>query len=488
MKIPETLVNTLARGAVEEVKREIALKSLDENMMKTPEMKEAVRKLKESWQHSPESGSDIANDIMKMVVGKYSQVQLEMLSGAKITDEDVFSQRLFTQMQVITDVSLLASTLEIIGAIIPTTNLHYLGLALKEYMADTGLTQIVGFGYGMMLSNVFSPLVTYELNTKMRPSLPDPLTAIRSEWKGILPPESVNAILAKHGFSDTYRDALKEESLFYPAPLDLIRFGVRETFREDIVSKYQYDAEYPSDITPYLEMGGLPSLWMKHYWRAHWELPSVQMGYEMLHRGLITLAELNTLIEIADVAPWWRDKLIGISYSPYTRVDVRRLYVDGIITREDVKKNYLEIGYDEKHAENLTVWTCKGLTDTKKETVKDLSESKILLAYTDGEMSVDETTAALEALGYDADEADLLISLTDYTNYKSELTEEYNVLKAEWLAGITDETAAADTMSKLGLSQSEQAKWLRRLARAQRLQEIAAYVKESKAAMKKTEA
>jgi DNA-binding Lrp family transcriptional regulator len=212
------------------------------------------------------------------------------------------------------------------------------------------------------------------------------------------------------------------------------------------------------------------------------------MGYEMLHRGLITLAELNTLIEIADVAPWWRDKLIGISYSPYTRVDVRRLYVDGIITREDVKKNYLEIGYDEKHAENLTVWTCKGLTDTKKETVKDLSESKILLAYTDGEMSVDETTAALEALGYDADEADLLISLTDYTNYKSELTEEYNVLKAEWLAGITDETAAADTMSKLGLSQSEQAKWLRRLARAQRLQEIAAYVKESKAAMKKTEA
>jgi len=457
-------------------------------MIKTPELKGAVERLKESWKHSPEGSSDIAADILHLLEGRFAQVQIETLAGVKFDEKDTFCQRMFDQMMVLTDYSVIASTFEIIGSIIPTTNAQYIGLVMKEYLADTGLTQILGFGYGMLLSNVFSPLVTYELNAKMRPSLPDPLTAIRSERKGILPPESVNAILAKHGFSDTYRDALKEESLFYPAPLDLIRFGVRETFREDIVSKYQYDAEYPADITPYLKKGGLPPLWMKHYWRSHWELPSVQLGYEMLHRGQITSDELKTLLEISDIAPWWRDKLVGISYSPYTRVDVRRLYVDGIITRDEVKRNYLDIGYDDKHAENLTVWTCKQLTDEKKVQVKDLSEAKILLAYTDGEVSVDETTTSLKTLGYDDDESALLISLTDYNNYKSELTEEYNVLKAEYLAGITDETGATERMAMLGLSQSEQAKWLRRLGRAMRLQEIAAYVKESKAVAKKTEA
>ena len=487
MKIPETLVKTLAKGAIDEAKREIALKSLDENLFRTAEVREAVTELKEAWKHSPEGSSDLFHDIIKVLIGKGAQFQFEGVSGVKILSGDTYSSRVFDQMMWITDISLLASALEVIGSFIPTCNAQYLGIVLKEYLNDSGLSQIVGFGYGMMLSNVVSPLLTQELNQKVRPSLLDPSMAITCERQGILSKAETDAILGKQGFSDTYIDAIKKGSLFYPSPLDLIRFGVRETFREDIVSKYQYDAEYPEAITEYLKKGGLPPLWMKHYWRAHWELPSVQLGYEMLHRDKITTDELKTLIEISDIAPWWRQKLIDISYSPYTRVDTRRLYKDGVITRDEVKRTYKDLGYDDKHAENLTTWTCKEITQEKKEKTKDLSQSQILLAYTDGELSKDETATNLVALGYDDAESDLLISMTDYNNYKSELAEEYNVLKAEYLAGITDDAGAKKAMSDLGLSQKEQEKWLRRLKRAQRLQEIAAYVKAEKAAAKAAE-
>jgi len=488
MKIPENLVKTLAKGAIEETKREVALKTLDENMLSTPELKERVRALKESWQHSPEGSADIGRDILNVVVGKVAQVQFESVAGIRIDESDIITQRLFTQMMILTDVSILASALKVIGSLIPTTNAQYIGIVLSDYMHESGLSQMTGFGYGMMLSNVVSPLLAYELNQKVRPSLLDPSMAITCERRGILPKVETDAILGKHGFSDAYIDAQKSATLFFPTPLDLIRFGVRETFKEDIVSKYQYDAEYPTAITEYLQKGGLPPLWMKHFWRAHWELPSVQMGYEMLHRGEITLDELKTLLEISDIAPWWRDKLIGISYSPYTRVDTRRLYKDGVITREEVKRTYLDLGYDDKHAENLTTWTCKEITQEKKEKTKDLSQAQILLAYTDGEISKDETATSLVALGYDDDESALLISMTDYNNYRSELAEEYNVMKAEYLAGIIDESQAGANMSKLGLSQSEQEKWVRRLKRAARLQEIAAYVKAAKAATKAAEA
>lgn len=484
MKIPETLVKTLAKGAIEEAKREVALKSLDENLFRTAEVRGAVTELKEAWKHSPEGSSDLFGDIIKVLVGKGAQLQFEGVSGVKILSSDTYSSRVFDQMMWITDISLLAAALEVIGSFIPTCNAQYLGIVLKEYLSDSGISQIVGFGYGMMFSNVVSPLLTYELNQKVRPSILDPLTAIRCERKVLLPKVEVDGILAKHGFSDAYIGALKEETLFYPSPLDLIRFGVRETFKEDIVSKYQYDAEYPTAIDPYILKAGLPPLWMKHYWRAHWELPSVTMGYEMLHRGLITLDELKTLLEISDVAPWWRDKLVGISYSPYTRVDTRRLYKDGVITRDEVKRTYKDLGYDDIHAENLTTWTCKEITQEKKEKTKDLSQAQILLAYTDGEILKDETTTSLIALGYDNAESELLISMTDYNNYKSELAEEYNVMKAEYLAGITDKAGATKSMSELKLSQREQEKWLRRLDRAQRLQEIAEYVKAEKAAAK----
>jgi len=423
-------------------------------------------------------GLDLLADVLK---GEAAKAQIEAVTGITIDEEDRYTSRLFEQLGLVTNIGAAAAGLEIAGSAIPTTNLQHAGIAVRSYLDVAGLTQITGFGYGMLFSSLVGPLVQHEVYAKARPMLLDAATAIIAERRGFLTSDETSRILAQHGFSDDYQKALAESLTFHPGAGDLVRFAVRDTFRPDIVAKYGYDEEFPSGIVPYGVQGGVSEFWMKHYWRAHWELPSVTMGYEMLHRGKITIEEMQTLLKIGDVAPWWIPKMIDISYSPYTRVDTRRLFKDGVISREEVLRNYRDIGYDTEKAEKMTEWTCKAVTGEKKEKTRDLTESKVLKAYQTGKASTSDTSSALVDLGYDDDEIKLLLALVDYTDEEDDLNGEWKVVKAEYLAGIYTPNTIGDRLNKLQLPQKQQILWRRQLDREVRLVEIAAYVKKQKA-------
>ena len=81
---------------------------------------------------------------------------------------------------------------------------------------------------------------------------------------------------------------------------------------------------------------GLPEEQARNYWAAHWELPSAQMGYAMFQRRIIDHETLVMLLKSLDIMPFWRDKLIEMSYNPLTRVDVRRMYGLGVLSEEEV--------------------------------------------------------------------------------------------------------------------------------------------------------
>ncbi|GAH21078.1 unnamed protein product, partial [marine sediment metagenome] len=80
--------------------------------------------------------------------------------------------------------------------------------------------------------------------------------------------------------------------------------------------------------------------------------------------------ELSRLLKSLDIMPFWRDKLTEISYNPLTRVDVRRMYKLGVLDESEVKKSYLNIGYNENDAEKMTAFTKKYEGDTEKELTK----------------------------------------------------------------------------------------------------------------------
>lgn len=188
---------------------------------------------------------------------------------------------------------------------------------------------------------------------------------------------------------------------YFPTPADLVRFAIREVYSTSTAEKFGQFEDLPEIYLQEAEKAGLPREQAKNYWAAHWDLPSAQMGFEMLHRGVIDEDTLSMLLKALDVMPFWREKLKQISYNPLTRVDTRRMYTVGILNEEGVYRSFLDEGYSPENAKNLTDFTLKydnpeiesltraSLVDSYKKDIitrEQLIEYFKLLSYTDNIM------------------------------------------------------------------------------------------------------
>ncbi|GAI22279.1 unnamed protein product, partial [marine sediment metagenome] len=122
------------------------------------------------------------------------------------------------------------------------------------------------------------------------------------------------ASLTKIGIHPDYTDVYRTLANPIPPVADIITMAVREAFSPAIAERFGQYEDFPPDFERYASMKGLTPEWSKRYWAAHWSLPSPQQGFEMLHRGIINEDELRMLMRALDIMPFWRDKLMQMSY------------------------------------------------------------------------------------------------------------------------------------------------------------------------------
>ena len=270
--------------------------------------------------------------------------------------------------------------------------------------------------------------------------------------RNIIDDDTHTALLKQFGYSGPLITQLKE--LYYPIPSypDLINMAVREAFQEEYIEEYGLLAEYPAAFEAWAKQQGLSSEWCKKYWAAHWSLPSIFQAYEMLHRGVITDENLDSLFMAQDIMPFWRDKLKAISYSPLTRVDVRRVYRMGIIEEADVKRTYLNLGYADQEA----TWLTKFTTMEALEKDRDLTKAEIISAYVKRIISPENTVQFLTDLGYAENEIGVLLANADYAEYKRVKALTVARIKKMYLAGVYDHTEAVAELGRLDMPGSEQ--------------------------------
>jgi hypothetical protein len=317
--------------------------------------------------------------------------------------------------------------------------------------------------------------------------------------------------LARAGYSGSAKQAILELRNLLPGPSDLIHMAVHEVFNPSLRETLTLDAEFPDPFLPWALKLGYSEEWARNFWADHWDLPSPSQGYEMLHRGLIDMPMLTSLIKALDYAPVWRQHLIDIAYNPITRVDLRRLYKNKIITEEEVFNGYKAQGYNDQNARYLTDFTKKFYSPDDKSQLDDMADLAVstfrtayrrhvitrdealdriveagytedvadfLLAIDDAQLALNPTTEAgipvrdltapvflkayreklwdrartqteLEAMGYLPWEADLLLQLEDLANER-ELTDlEETVVKEQYLANAIDRAAAAAQLDAL---------------------------------------
>lgn len=250
--------------------------------------------------------------------------------------------------------------------------------------------------------------------------------------------------LKENGYTDERIKEIMETWAVIPGPADLIRMAVREAFSPDQVSALGLDEAFPGELEEWASKVGLADPWPRMYWRAHWELPSASMGFEMLHRGVIDERELAALLKALDYAPTWHEKLKAIAYNVVTRVDARRLYSLGIWSEAELKSAYEKMGYSPEDAESLTEWTKVEYAQNDKEVTRAQIES----AFDAGIVDRGEAEGMLEELGYSKERAAWIMDIAEYTGAAKARTALIASVKELYLSGLVDKSEVRERLGE----------------------------------------
>lgn len=253
--------------------------------------------------------------------------------------------------------------------------------------------------------------------------------------------------LSKIGIHPNYHNMYKE--LAYPIPpvQDIITMAVREAFTPEIANRFGQYEGLPAPYVEWAQKKGLTQEWAERYWAAHWSLPSVQQGFEMLHRGIIDRDTLELLMRALDIMPFWRDKLIQMSYRPLTRVDVRRMYQVGTLDEQGVKKAYQDVGYSDANSDLMTDFTLKYVRNS----LSRFSSTDVINAYKSRFLDEGQASNILRELGIKEVEIRNIIKTATYKRDWQYKKERIDAIENLYKKGRMDEGRTRNELSKLGL-------------------------------------
>ncbi len=314
-----------------------------------------------------------------------------------------------------------------------------------------------------------------DLSFEASKALPTPGAIQEGFLRGEISEKEHDKLLAGYGYTDKHIELFKALYFLIPTPNDLIRMSVREVFSPEIAEKFGQFEDFPAAFTEWAAKIGINEQWAKNYWAAHWDLPSATMGFEMLHRRIIDENELKLLLRALDVMPYWRERVIALSYNPITRVDLRRMYKMGVIDEKGVYEGYLDLGYNPEKAQMLTEFTKRYSApedESEQDQFRAMARTVYSAAYKKKLISQIEYNTFLVNMGYNPDDVTLLIQIDDYAiqqadklfdlgDYRKDLQKlaltAYNrgLLSVDDIAGVLQDLGYEDPEITLELSLSD---------------------------------
>ena len=354
----------------------------------------------------------------------------------------------------------------------------------------TALPMILG-GYLKDMGGIMTAGAKYDLQSRILSEIPNPRDVVQAAFIAPEKTGAVREVFKKAGISDEYTDlfflsmyrpyneqviqmlwlrkAIDDDTMFMrmrelgytdtrikeiiqswsiiPGPQDLLTMVAHEAFEPDAIELMGLGDEFPVAQVEWLQKQGLSEDWAKRYWYAHWEQPSVQMGYEMLHRGVIGQKELDMLYKTVEIPPFWRDKLTKIAYQPYSRVDVRRMHKLGVVNDQELLQSYMDLGYDEEKAEKMALFTVRYNQGAEKLVTK----GQILEGFRDKFITEKDAVEMLVEIGYGEDLAQYTVTLEQYKEEKAYVDMMITNIQDRYENNLIDATTARDRLGKLNL-------------------------------------
>ena len=324
----------------------------------------------------------------------------------------------------------------------------------------------------------------FKLLNEFSNRLYDLSSIITMRFRGLIDESKYKDEMKKLGYNEEKAKNIFEIAHYYPNPEDFIRFAVRDVFNPDRVKKYNLDTEFPKAILPYSRKSGIKDDILKWYWMAHWELPSPEMVMRMVnilqpdvintklpngerygdkykHFGLnpdkliTTYDDMSEFEAMADISPYWRDRIKALTFPPITRVDLRRMYELGLISDEELKARLLELGYSLYDVDKIIQF----YKAYKTQHEKDLTKSEILNLYEIDAISDKDAVEMLSKIGYSEDEAKYILSLASFRKYKKVKEEYIKILVELYGNGSIDDNELIANLGKMDISSTEIDYW-----------------------------
>lgn len=242
-------------------------------------------------------------------------------------------------------------------------------------------------------------------------ALADPNLLAEAARRGLIDEGEFDRRLRLLGYDPATAGLLKKLRFYIPTAQDVVSFANRDVYYPDVVEAYGMAQDFPEAMIPDMERAGMDRETALKYWEAHWQLPSMNLAFEMLQRDAetgLTPADINRLMRSAGIEPYWRQKILAVSYSPFTRVDIRRMHKAGILSREQVVRAYRDIGYNAERAEQLTQFTEKlngTVHDDELAPFRNRMRGHAETLYEQGLIDTEELHTHLTEMGYSDGEA-----------------------------------------------------------------------------------
>jgi hypothetical protein len=284
--------------------------------------------------------------------------------------------------------------------------------------------------------------------------------------RGFLSTKQFQDAMRAQGMRERDVAVLNELRWQLPSPQDIVRFAVREIFSPEIAEKFGQYKEFPEKAVPVAERSGINEETLKQYWAAHWDLPSPGQGFDMFHRGLINRDELEKLLRALDVMPFWRDKMLGITYRLIPRRRLKKLVQLGVINNRQARERYEALGYSSDNARILTraAWL------ESQEKPRMLSRAQAQDAFIRGWFTEQDLDRVLIDLNYNFEARQYYIADAKYRKNLSDSGESkrpllvvskeareetIRIVLSKYAEGLISREEAVESLSNLGMQDKE---------------------------------
>lgn len=275
-----------------------------------------------------------------------------------------------------------------------------------------------------------------------------------------------------------------------PDPNELIDFGQSGLFYGGLVQHFGLQNEFPEAMRPWIKANGLDwpiniarpggvdangqdtapgiATWADLKWWNHWRDPGLTDVYTMYQRlyadspfgasplvpyaGTITEQDVRVVLSRQSIPRYWRNAAIAISYVPFNKREIQRLFNYEVASEADVYHTMRFNGYSDANAQQQVQLARLLKREFDRRQKFKLSASQICQLYQTGVLGNEDAMEKLLDLEYSTDEATAILANCDLEWQKKLVNKSLRYIKDAFLYGVINEDGVRFEFIKLGVA------------------------------------